>query len=613
MSRDVILGLHGFSADSDRQMHDAGVCILVDGEVVAAVDEERLSRVKRDGCFPHRALDVTLKQAGLSAGDINTVAFVDRRTPWQTWFVWRYALEAALRTGVRPWGYLAFWSKMMRDYRRVPPAGVSTRDLHFVEHHRCHATSAYFPAPWDRATVVTLDGMGDFSIGGSVSHGRDGELELLRRCNGYFSPGHFYMIVTEYLGFTPGRHEGKVTGLAAHGDPERAYSAMTDVIRYRPGKLDFVAGPVAHEFFNVIRGRPGRRTKQWYSQEQWEKAKAQIDSGYIPDDAIGLEYFRQAWRGFSREDIAAAAQKRFEDVIVAYVSDAIELTRERRLAVAGGCFANVRLNQRLAELPDVDAIYIHPNMSDGGLATGAALEVFHDRRRRQSRPYIHRPWANVYLGPEYSRDDIQSAVAKESIPFTEPDDLASKTASALAKGQIVAWFQGRMEYGPRALGNRSLLAAATDRGVHDRLNARLQRSEIMPFAPIILEEHAHDWFPEWSPGHMASRFMTITYDVEPSLASKAPAIVHVDGTARPQVLRRSDQPLLHAVLEEYQHQTGVPLVINTSFNMHEDPIVCSPEDALDAVARGAADVLVMGSLWITAEDIEAHMKRGGCS
>lgn len=611
MKRNVILGLHGFSADSDRQMHDAGVCLLVDGEVVVALDEERLSRAKRDGNFPHRAFESALEQVGLFPDDINTVAFVDRRTPWQTWFVWRYALEAALQTGVRPWRYLAFWTKLMRDYRRAPPAGVSTRDLHFVEHHRCHAASAYFPSPWDRATVVTLDGMGDFSIGGSVSRGRDGDLKLLRRSNGYFSPGHFYMIVTEYLGFTPGRHEGKITGLAAHGDPDRAYSAMTEVIRYRPGKLDFEAGPVAEEFFNVIRSRPGTRTRQWYSQDQWDRAKSQIDAGYVPDDSVGLEYFRHAWRGFSREDLAAAAQKRFEDVIAEYVTDAVKLVGERRLVVAGGCFANVRLNQRLAELSDVDGIYIHPNMSDGGLAVGAALEVLHDKRRRGGRPYVHSPWPHVYLGPEYGRDALRRALAKTGIPFAEPEDLAAVTAAALAAGKVVAWFQGRMEYGPRALGHRSLLAAATDRAVHDRLNARLQRSEIMPFAPIVLWEHAEEWFPNWHPDHVASRFMTITYDVEPSLTERAPAVVHVDGTARPQVLHQSDQPLLHAVLLEYQRLTGIPLVINTSFNMHEDPIVCTPDDALDAVARGAADVLVIGPFWVDADDVANRTAGGG--
>lgn len=603
MRPEVILGLHGFSVDSRRQMHDAGVCLLVDGEVVAAIDEERLTRAKRDGNFPLRSFEAALEVAGLAPEQIDTVAFVDRRSPWQTWFVWRYALEAAVRAGVRPWGYLGFWTRLMRDWRRVPPSSVRTGDLRFLEHHRCHAASAYFPSPWPRATVVTLDGMGDFSIGGSVSRGHDGRLSLLRRSNGYFSPGHFYMIVTEYLGFLPGRHEGKVTGLAAHGDPERAYAEMERVIRYRKGKLDFVAGPVAEEFFNVIRSRPGTRTRQWYAQDQWDSAKARIEDGYVPDDAIGLDYFRRAWAGYTREDLAAAAQKRFEDVIAEYVTDAVTLVGERRLALAGGCFANVRLNQRLAELPGVEGIYVHPNMSDGGLAAGAALLAHHERRERRSGAYVHRPWPHVYLGPAWDDARCRTVLDSRGIAWSSPSDLPSKAAAALAEGRVIAWFQGRMEYGPRALGNRCLLASATDPGMPARLNHRLHRSDFMPFAPIVLDEQAASWLVGWQPDHIASRFMTITYEVERSVAARVPAVVHVDGTARPQVLRREDQPALHAALTEYHHLTGVPLVINTSFNMHEDPIVCSPADAIDAVARGAADVLVLGGLWVEASEI----------
>ena len=601
MPREVILGIHGFSADSQRQMHDAGACVLVDGEVAAAVDEERLSRAKRDGNFPFRSCKLALELAGVEPGQVTTVAFVDRRSPWQTVQVCRYALDAFFRTGVQPWRYLAFWAQQARQFRRVPPPEVTTTDRVFLEHHRCHAASAYFPSPWQRATVVTLDGMGDFSIGGSVSRGLDGRLEHRRRTNGYFSPGHFYMIVTEYLGFTPGRHEGKITGLAAHGDPATAYASMEKIIQYRTGKLDFVAGPVAEEFFNVIRSGPGTRTRQWYSQDQWDQSRKEwSERGYQPDEDVGLHYFREAWRGFTKEDIAAAAQKRFEDVIAEFVTDAVELVGESKLALAGGCFANVRLNQRLAELPRVDGIYIHPNMSDGGLSAGAALLAYHERRARDRRAYVHRSWNSVRLGPAFTDEQVAEAVRGAGLDSKSlsPEEIVEAGAQALAAGKVVAWFQGRMEYGPRALGNRSLLAAAVDPTMPDRLNGRLGRTEFMPFAPIILEEAAEQWFPAWRADHIASRFMTITYDVDPDLALKVPAVVHVDGTARPQVLRERDQPLLHALLVRYRELTGLPLVINTSFNMHEEPIVCSAEDAVQAFRRGAADVLVMGSCWV---------------
>ena len=576
MSKEVILGLHGFSADSQRQMHDAGVCILIDGEVAAAVDEERLTRVKRDGSFPIRAFQTAIETSGISPNDIDAVAFVDRRSPWQTIQVWRYALDAFIRTGAQPWRYLAFWSRQMLEYRRIPPPEIANKARFFFDHHHCHAASTYYTGPYNTATVVTLDGMGDFSIGGSIYKADDGQMSLIRRSNGYFSPGHFYMIVTQCLGFLPGRDEGKITGLAAHGDPDRAYATMERVISYRHDSLDFVAGPVAREFFNALRNQ----------------------NAYMVKNDLG--FFKRLWDGFSREDIAAAAQKRFEDVIAVYVLDAIQQTQEHKLALAGGCFANVRLNQRLLELPEVEGLFVHPNMNDGGLATGAAF-LFHHKRREKSRiRYMHRPWRHVYLGPDFDEQTIIEAAAVAKLEYRRPTNIAEDIAHALVAGQVIALFQGRMEYGPRALGNRSLLAAAVDPKMPALLNGRLCRTEFMPFAPIVLEEKAQRWFPRWNPTCIASRFMTITYEVENELRSKIPAVVHVDGTARPQIVGSQENHLLHTILKHYEALTGIPILINTSFNMRDEPIVCSPTDAILALSRGAADTLVMNNIWIDA-------------
>lgn len=252
---------------------------------------------------------------------------------------------------------------------------------------------------------------------------------------------------------------------------------MEQVIRYRPGKLDFVAGPVAEEFFNVI--RPETRTRQWQSQEQWTAAqRTRSQDAYVPSRDRGLAFFRRLWAGYSREDIAAAAQKRFEDVIAAFVVDAVHRVGEPNLALAGGCFANVRLNQRLLELPEVDAVYIHPNMSDGGLSAGAALLLHHERRKRRGHRYAHRPWDHVYLGPAFSEQEVVAALAGANVEYRQPDDLPEEVARALIAGKVVALFQGRMEYGPRALGNRSLIAAAIDATMPDRLNGRLGRLEL---------------------------------------------------------------------------------------------------------------------------------------
>lgn len=563
-------------------MHDASICIVRNGEVVAAVDEERLSRRKRDGNFPLKALASGLAIAGLQLSDITDVAFVDRRTPWQTLQVWKYAASAFFRAGASPCRYLAFWTRRMLDYRRLPPAGILPGKVRFYEHHLCHAASAYYPGPWSEATIVSLDGMGDFSVGGMVARGSGGDIHILRRCNGYFSPGHFYMILTQYLGFTPGRHEGKVTGLAAHGNPTKAYRAMRRVIRYRKGKLDFHAPLVAEEFFNVIRGGCGEQTGRHSRQN------------------AGLKKFRQLWSSFSPEDIAAAGQARFEDVICDYVRDAVALAGRPNLAVAGGCFANVRLNRKIMELPEVNGVYVHPNMGDGGLSAGAAL--LHHRKNTARRGYAQKPWQNVYLGPAYSMAQIDSALRAGGVKFSKmrQTDVAGFAAKNLASGKIVAWFQGRMEYGPRSLGNRSILAAADDPDMPGRLNGRLGRTEFMPFAPVILEEHAGDWLDGWERNHVAGRFMTVTYNINPRKRALIPAAVHVDGSARPQVLTKQCNPLLHQALTRYYLLTGIPLLINTSFNMHEEPIVCSPTDAVESFKRGAGDLLVIGQFAVVA-------------
>ena len=594
MKEEVILGIHGFSYGHPRQMHDAGVCIVSEGEVLAAIDEERLTRAKRDGRFPMNAYYAALKEAGIGPDEITGVAFSDRRSFWQTYWVWRYAIGAFFLTGVMPLRYLAWWNHIMVQFSRHPPPDISAKKVNFYEHHRCHAASAYYSSPWEKATVVTLDGMGDFSIGGSVYSGKKGELRLMHRSNGYFSPGHFYMIVTEYLGFIPGRHEGKVTGLAGHGNPEKAYHTMERIISYRKGKLEFVAGPVAEEFFNLIRGKSGTRTRNWYSQDKC--LSEETGSQNVPTRHSGenLRFFRSLWKDYSREDIAAAAQKRLEDVVSSYVGDAIKLVRETSLVVAGGTFANVQLNQRLRELSEVSNIYIHPNMSDGGLSLGAAMLMHHNLRESAGIIYTQKPLSHVYLGTGYSESLIEKVLKDTDSKFSKPLNITEVVAEALATNKIVAVFRGRMEYGPRALGNRSILVSATDKNTHNNLNNRLNRSEIMPFAPIIMEDYAHEWLLDWDSTHIASRFMTMTYNMNKELAKRVPATVHVDGTVRPQVVSRNDNPIIYDILRHYNDLVGIPLVINTSFNMHEEPIVCSPQDAIQTFRRGASDIMLMG-------------------
>lgn len=563
----VVLGIHGYSFGSEEMMHDAGVCLLVDGRPVYACDEERLSRVKRDGRFPMAALEEGLEQTGLRAQDIDAVGWADWPYWRQTPHVMRYGVEALWLTGADPRPYFEWWVRDARRAGRRLPPGLRPRSSRMYEHHRCHAASAYFAGPFEDATVVTLDGMGDFSIGGSVWRASGGRMRPLWRTNGYFSPGHFYMLLTDYLGYTPGLDEGKVMGLAAAGDPLRARETMLDAIRYVPRRRDFVGPAVAEAFFAVASGRGN------VVGLSARKATAQLLSG---------------WSKHAPEDLAAAGQARFEETISAFVTDAVAAAGSPRLVVAGGCFANVALNRRMRELPSVTDVFVHPNMGDGGLSAGAALLAASDLTGDLRRP---RMWETVALGPRYTGAQIDGALAGHGLSAEVASDGVERVASALASGLVVAWFAGSMEYGPRALGHRSLLADPRDAAMFEHLNARLGRSETMPFAPVVLEEHAKEWLEGWRERHHAARFMTTTYSVAPSRRGAIPAIVHLDGTVRPQVLRHGDGPALHRVLTSFHRQTGVPMAINTSFNLHGEPIVCSPRDALRTFLAGAADVL----------------------
>ncbi len=292
-----------------------------------------------------------------------------------------------------------------------------------------------------------------------------------------------------------------------------------------------------------------------------------------------------------------AAQKRLEDIVLPFVNDALNLTGEGRVALAGGVFANVKLNQRILELPNVEEIYIHPNMTDGGLATGAALFAYYrhfDNDEKRGPRFI----GTVLLGPHFDDKRIEKALNKYGIGFRKVDRIEEEIASAIHSNRIVGHFHGRMEYGPRALGNRSILASPADPEINTYLNDRLHRTEFMPFAPAILEDYADSYLKGWKPDHVASRFMTITYEVTDEFVDKAPAAVHVDNTARPQIVRKNDNSRFYKIIGEYFKSSGIPLVINTSFNMHEEPIVCTPEDAIRSYQEGAVDVLVMNDFWI---------------
>lgn len=555
----VILGIN------DGCHHNSAAAILVDGKLMASIEEERISRIKNDKAYPHQAITEVLAIAGLTANDVDMMALANLSRWDQKPYLDRFFHHVAKAGKTDPLIKGYFWKKQFERYRRMlhfrpKPAGVlAQKPMQSVEHHLAHAASAYYASPFaqERIGVITLDGVGDFSWG-SVWIGEHGKLQPIEHLDYLNSIGLLYSAVTIYFGFIASRHEGKVLGLAAFGNPEPFLSRLLAYTRT--------------DNWNELFTSPLTRVPLRFGSE------------------MGQAVIKELCADLSREDVAAGLQAYTEQLICGWVQQQVKKLNVSKLALAGGVFANVKLNQRLSALPEVENIYIHPNMGDGGLATGAAFEVY-SRLHNGLQPQLNQ---QVYLGTEINRGNALAAITAHNLNYEEPENLALTVARLLASGKVVARADGKMEYGPRALGNRTVMAPCNDPSINQWLNNKFARTEFMPFAPVILQEHARDYFPAWQEDHITARYMTITYDVSELAKQNIPAAVHVDNTARPQVIRREDNPDYYDIIKEYYVLTGVPSVINTSFNMHEEPIVRTADDAIRAFQAAQLDALILG-------------------
>ncbi|MBN1823309.1 MAG: hypothetical protein JW803_03210 [Endomicrobiales bacterium] len=549
--------------------HDAGAALIDNGVVAYAVNEERLNREKMFWGIPELSIEDILGKYG--PDDIDAVVFSNLATgnPIITFEdVWRDPYSRVLQ--FFPESRLSRWllsgaggvelsrfavkhllpkGKKFLEMTKILKKKRIARKPVFVEHHDAHAVSAYATSGYQECLAVTLDAFGD-GYCSKIFRCKNGSMKEIHHIPFYHSPGYYYSYVTHLCGFRAGRHEGKITGLAAHGDPEKTIGVFREELEYDPRRFSFVN-----------------------------------KGGYLWPEIWRLE---KKLKGFSREDISAGMQQHLEDIVSSYVADAVKRTGMGRVALAGGVFANVKMNQRIRELPGVEGVWVHPHMGDGGLAVGAALHL----ACLKGEMRYDTPMKDVYLGPCYSADAIEAELKRQGCRYSYFEDIEKETAKRLAKGKVAARFSGRMEYGPRALGNRSILYQATEPSVNDWLNKRLKRTEFMPFAPVVLHEDAGKYFEGYggSSSH-ASEFMTITYNATQLCRKEAPAVVHVDGTARPQVVKNGVNAPYEKILREYKKMTGLSVLINTSFNMHEEPIVCTPSDAIRAYKLGHLDCL----------------------
>lgn len=574
-----ILGINAYHGN-------ASAAIVCDGRLVAAVEEERFNRVKYAAGFPAQAIHYCLREAGLELKDIHHVAVP--RNPYAR-------LGTKLFYALRMPSFARERLKVVAKFKGIPealaqafdadPAGLAAK-FHRVEHHQAHLASAFFVSPFERSALLSADGLGDFAstMWGSGEGSRmkiDGAIAFPH------SLGLFYSAVTQYLGFLKFGDEYKVMGLAAYGEAEQL-EAFRDIVRSKGSGFR-----LGLDYFTHHRTGP---------EMSWAEADKTPTQGKMFSESmerrLGPKRNPEEPLEQRHRNLASALQARLEEIYLGMLKKLAERTRLKAVCLAGGVAFNCVANGKIFDATGFEQVYVHPAAGDGGLSVGAAYYVWHQILGKP-RTFVMN---HAYWGPEYTQGEIRHAVDANGLgkngcgieELTE-GELMQRAAAIVADGKILGWFQGRAEWGPRALGNRSIVADPRRAEMKEILNERIKHREIFrPFAPSILAEKTGEWFEKSHP----SPFMTLAYSVRPEKRSKIPAPTHVDGTGRLQTVTREANSRYWSLIKAFERLTGVPVVLNTSFNDNE-PIVCSPAEALDCFQRTKMDALVLGDFLIT--------------
>ena len=547
------------------QMHDSSACIVRDGELLFAVAEERISRVKHDARFPHHAIRACLEFAKVRADQLDEVCF-----GWQTAGpVLRHDLKC-YATGQMPLTYLnglnstlhflSMWHQESGAKKFAQQFGPTRAKMRFVDHHLAHAISAYAYSGFDEAAVAVMDGRGAWEAT-SLWHGRNGRLEHLMTIPFPDSIGFFYSGFTEFLGFTPNSDEWKVMGLAPYGKPGVDLSAFIDV-KAAPYRIH--ARQLAVNGASALAGMP-----------------ALLGPPRIAESEINDRH----------KNIAYAVQDLCETAMISVVRLALEKTGCRNICLAGGVALNSKANGKIAASSMVDRIFVQPAASDDGVALGAALAPYLDNNGRLP----NKPMRHGYWGPLFDDESIEAALQTYKLRCSKLEDPAGAAAELLSRGKILGWFQGRMEFGPRALGSRSILADPRDPEMNAKVNNAVKfREWWRPFAPSLKKEAANEYLESATD----SPFMVLTAQVRPEKRAVIPAVTHVDGSARPQTVEKEINPLYWRLIDEFGKRTGVPVIMNTSFNLRGEAIVHTPTDAIRTFFSSGMDALVIGSFLV---------------
>ncbi|KOX21299.1 MULTISPECIES: carbamoyltransferase [unclassified Streptomyces] len=593
---DLILGIAAY-------YHDSAAALIVDGVPVAAAQEERFSRVRHDSAFPANAIRYCLEEAGATLDDVSAVAYYEDPE-----LKWRRVLTTF--AGAAPGGFPSFrdtlpgwlkWKRRTADVVRGELAGLGlgrVPELHVRRHHESHAASAFYPSPYESAAVLCIDGVGEWATT-TLWHGRGTELDAVSEIRFPHSLGLLYSAFTYFCGFKVDSGEYKLMGLAPYGKPRYAQLIREKLIDIKPDgsfRLDM-------DYFEYLRGQvmTGRGFEKLFGGPRRS-----------PEGPLTEREF----------DLAASVQQVTEEVVLLLAQHAREVTGERHLVMAGGVALNCVSNGRIINAGIFDEVWVQPAAGDAGGALGAALAVASDRgARRDHLGNGTDGMSGSLLGPEFDDEEIAAYLDGQGIPYTRltPEELARQTAAELARGKIVGWFQGRMEFGPRALGARSIVGDPRDPAMQSAMNLKIKfRESFRPFAPSVLAEDAKDYFEL----HQESPYMLVVTGVSPAQRieteagddgvggldllkvrrSTIPAVTHVDHSARVQTVTAERNAPYHRLLTEFKEQTGCPVLVNTSFNVRGEPIVASPAEAYACFMRTDIDRLAVGNFLLRKED-----------
>jgi carbamoyltransferase len=573
----IILGLNAYG-------HDSSASLLIDGKLVFAVEEERLTRKKHDGQFPINSIKKCLEFANITIADVDHVTFFWKPTLTllhiPEYFVKFFTKVPKLLKEQRNFtveenlGMLNYVKDMFNIPNKIKDElenGSKTKfKFHFIEHHMCHAASAFFPSPFQEAAILTIDGAGEWATT-SFNHGTNNKIKKLGTVKTPYSIGAFYQAISMHLGFKLIEGPGKMMALASFGNADgEVYQKMRSLFKFeKNGKYSFDMS-----YFSYHYSRKSGVTEKFETLF----GKSKIETGN--------------WNQ-TQHDVAASAQRIVEELFMHMATYLKEVTQSDNICLAGGVALNSVANGKLIQSGLFKNIFIQPAAGDSGTSLGSAFYLYHQKLGK-SRNFEMK---TAFLGNSYLENDYKMAIEKHKVQFVNLGNyIYKKTAEILSKNFIIGWFQGAMEYGPRALGNRSILASPFPTDMKDTINNRIKfREPFRPFAAIVNEEDCSNYFTF----HLPNPYMLLVYGVKEEYQKLMPAITHVDGTVRIQTVNQEENPQVRNLLLEFKKITGHSVILNTSFNVKAEPIVCSPDDALHSFVNSDLDYLVIGNYLVS--------------